>query len=261
MTNGLENWAINAFADGELDPVERANVERLLESDSDARRVLEGIQRQKYAMKSAYDSVLDEPVPASLLNAVQENNQPANGFSRWAVAATVAALLMGGAGGWYGANWNINERLSQSVADAFPDRALDAHIVFASDFSHAVEVGADNPVQLRTWLEKRVGAQFGIPDLTSKGYALIGGRLLAEGDKPAGLLMYEDAKTKQRLSIYFAKNDSLDNTPMRIQYRDKLMTCFWTEPDLVYALAGEQPKEKMLPLAELAHDGFEVGEG
>jgi anti-sigma factor RsiW len=178
------------------------------------------------------------------------------------MAASVATLLLGGTVGWFGASWNADQVMSANAfADAFPERALDAHIVFASDIRHPVEVGAADPAHLRTWLEKRVGAEFGVPDLSSKGYTLIGGRLLAEGDKPAGLLMYEDASTKQRLSIYFAKNDRLDNSPMRFSYRGKLMTCFWTEPDLVYALAGEQSKEQMLPLAELAHDGFERGEG
>ncbi len=266
MTSGLENWAISAYSDGELDPVERANVERLLESDGDARRVLDGIQRQKNALKSAYDSILDEPVPPSLLNAVQASEmakgERSSGFSKWAMAASVAALFLGGTAGWFGANWNTTHGISgEEFAAAFPERALDAHVVFASDIRHPVEVSAADPVHLRTWLEKRVGAQFGVPDLSSKGYTLIGGRLLAEGDKPAGLLMYEEASTKQRLSIYFAKNARLDNSPMRFSYRGKLMTCFWTEPDLVYALAGEQTKEQMLPLAELAHDGFEVGEG
>jgi anti-sigma factor RsiW len=260
MIEKMDHWALSAYCDGELDPQDRAAVEKYLTENHDARRVVDSINTQKQALKSAYDSVLEETVPQSLTDAINAKRTASSGWTKWAQVASVA-LLLGATAGWFGATWNINDRMSQNVADAFQNRALDAHIVFASDFSHAVEVSGANPVQLQNWLERRVGAKFGIPDLTSKGYGLIGGRLLAEGDKPAGLLMYEDAKTKQRLSIYFAKNDRLDNTPMRIQYRDKLMTCFWTEPDLVYALAGEQPKDEMLPLAELAHDGFEVGEG
>jgi anti-sigma factor RsiW len=105
-------------------------------------------------------------------------------------------------------------------------------------------------------LSKRMGVKFTIPDLTAKGYTLVGGRLLAEGDKPAGLLMYEDA-SKQRLAVYIAANDKHTNGAMKIEYRGNLVSCYWVEPDMVYALAGEQPAAEMLTLAQAAHEGFD----
>jgi anti-sigma factor RsiW len=263
MTKSVENWALHAYADGELDAAEQSEIESLIDQNPDARRVVDGVRRQKTALKGAYDTVLSEPVPEVLLRSVSSGRSQwmGGGWKKLAIAASVGALIFGLAGGWIGSTMWRGPVVSAFEAVAFQDRAINAHIVFASDFSHPVEMGAADKLRFNTWLEKRIGDKFGVPDLTKNGYALIGGRLLGEDGEPAGLLMYEDLKTKQRLSIFFAKGDGKSNTPMQFHYRGNLMACFWAEPDLVYALAGEQSVKVMLPLAEAAHDGFEAGEG
>jgi anti-sigma factor RsiW len=260
MTKSIENWALHAYADGELDAAERAEVESLISANLDARRVVDGIRRQKAALKVAYDSVLSEPVPDSVLCSVKSSGQrqTASGWKTVAIAASVGAVVIGTTIGWISNTMWRGPDSAVAFAEAFQDRAINAHIVFASDFSRPVEMGAADKMRFNTWLEKRTGAKFSVPDLTANGYALLGGRLLGEDGEPAGLLMYEDIKTKQRLSIYFAKGDGKSNTPMLFHYRGSMMACYWAEPDLVYALAGEQPAKVMVPLAEAAHDGFDL---
>ncbi len=250
MTTGLENWAINAYADGELDPVERANVERLLAGDPDARRILDGIERQKRALKSAYDSVLDEPVPRSLSASVQGS------YSRRlapyaAMAASLAILALGAAGGWYMAH----ESASTLVAD-MGRKAINAHEVYAAEIRHPVEVAASESDHIRKWLSKRIGTDITIPDLTANGYTFIGGRLLATDDRPAGQLMYEDV-SKNRLTIFLAANPNTGGETIHVREKGELISCYWAENALAFAVTGEMPKDAMMKLANNIYDQME----
>ena len=68
MFEAVENWALQAFADGELEPDDRKAIEQLLAENAEARKVLAAIDYQKVELHKAYDGALDEPVPASLLD-------------------------------------------------------------------------------------------------------------------------------------------------------------------------------------------------
>ncbi len=252
MFERFDHWALNAYCDDELDAQERASVEKHLQENADARRVVDHIKRQKQALRNAYAPVLDEEIPAALLAAVKPASTQSSYWPKLAIAASVAMLLLGSAGGWFFAHQQGNAMM----AALLPDRALNAHEVYAADFKHPVEVAGSDVGHLQTWLSRRIGIEFKIPDLTEKGYSLVGGRLLAEGDKPAGLLMYENGE-KQRITIYVAANAAKDESSMRIQYRGKLMSCYWVEPDLVYAVVGERPEDEMIALTQAAHDGFD----
>ena len=250
MFETIENWILHAFADGELQGEEKKAVEKLLAEDDEARKALANIKYQKSELRKAFDHVLDEPVPAALLAAANRKSAPR--LLPDLVAACAAMLFIaGGAVGWY-----ANQQTNTIQAETLPARALNSYVVYGPEMRHAVEVSGAEAGHLDAWLSKRIGVKFAIPDLSAKGYTLVGGRLLTEGDKPAGLLMYEDAK-KQRLVVYIAANDKHTNGAMKIEYRGNLVSCYWVEPDMVYALAGEQPVAEMLALAQAAHEGFD----
>ena len=96
-----------AFADGELNEAERAEVQRALDADPTLRAQLESQRRLRAAISAAFDPIAQEPAPASLAAAVQA---PSNVVSlaarrpRWSVrewgamAASLAAGLIIGAG-------------------------------------------------------------------------------------------------------------------------------------------------------------------
>jgi anti-sigma factor RsiW len=246
----LENWALHAYADGELDAAEMAEVERHLAQSPDAQRELEAIRRQKQIVKSSFASVLDEQVPPSLLRA-------ARGRSRrlWPSAASIAAglalLAIGAGSGWF-----VSQRASELSVASLAERALSAYEVYAVEVRHPVEVPASEQDHLQAWLSKRVGAPFKAPDLGAEGYSLLGGRLLADGAKPAGLLVYEDAE-KRRMTIFIAANALNNTTPVEIESKGKLVICYWRDKDLVYAFVGEKTPDDMRRLAEAAHQKFD----
>jgi anti-sigma factor RsiW len=253
----IEVWALHAYADGELEAHERVEVERHLENDLLARGMLDAIRREKAAFHSAFDSVMSEKIPYGIMAAASGKRPTAWPFGRYSAAA--AALVLVVAGGLSGAA--IDRHYAVTAAQAnLVDSSFGAYKVYATEVSHPVEIAGDDREHLQQWLSRRIGVKFQVPDLTQKGYTLVGGRLLSEGDKPAGLLMYEDA-SKRRLTIYLAANGEKNESPMLVDQRGTVMTCYWVESDLVYAVSGEKPRAEMLDIALAAHEGFDEGEG
>jgi anti-sigma factor RsiW len=252
MFKTIENWALHAYADGELSDAEKADVDRLLQQDPEARRVLDGIRRQKSALHKAYGPVGAETIPPGILAAAHGKFARRPGLGQWRnMAAGIAISLMVGAGAsWYAL------RGSDQAGDVLASRAANLYKVFATEQNHPVEMAGADREQLEHWLAKRIGVSFTVPDLTPQGYTLVGGRMLAEDDRPAGLLLYENAN-KERLAVYLAANPAANESGMTVKKVAGLTTCYWVEKDLVYALAGEQKKADMLVLAAAAHDGFD----
>jgi anti-sigma factor RsiW len=246
----IESWALHAYADGELDAAGRADIERLLVDNSSARTELALWQEQKANLKRAFDGVLDEPLPASLTRAVNQRlHRPFGGWQ--AIAAGLALLLIGGAGGWF-----LSHQTLQPGLHDFAERAMAAHAVYAAEVRHPVEVGADQKDHLQTWLSKRVGAQFVVPNLAAQGYTLLGGRLLVMDDRPAAQLMYED-HTKRRVTLYLRTYPDHQEQAVRIEERGNLVACYWRDGSFGFVMAGELDEASMMTLARAVYDELE----
>jgi anti-sigma factor RsiW len=243
MFEVVENWALHAFADGELEGEERKAMEKLLAENDEARKALSAINYQKSELRKAFGSLVDEPVPFSLLAAIQ--GRSGRRFLPFAaMAASVALVLIGSAGGWYAAQH------SESIqAASLERRALIAHEVFSVEVKHPYEVAAAEQDHLQKWLSKRVGAEVKIPDLNSEGFSLLGGRLLAGENSPAGQLMYETAD-KQRLTVFISANEDGKNEALRLEEHGNLITCYWRDGKLAMAVTGEMAKDDMIALAK-----------
>ena len=251
MNEKVSNWAIHAFADGELSGAEKANVEAMLQGDEAARGVLAAIRQQNVALHEAYDNVLQEPVPQHLRAAAQ---QP-RGWSgtRMLIAASMAGFLaLGGSLGYLAA-----DHMAKYQAFDLPQIAYLAHQTFANEVKHPVEVAATEQTHLQNWLSKRVGQPIKIPDLTAQGYSLLGGRLLAESEGPAGQLMYETAD-KQRLTVFLTENVGGVESALRLEQHGKLITCYWRDGKLAMAVTGDLPRDVMMNLAKNIYDMMEA---
>ena len=252
MTNEhMNEWALHAYVDGELSAEQRAEVEALMARDPEAARKVADWQRQRELLKTAFDGVLDEPVPQQLAAALRERTAPSR-LSPWlAMVAAVLLLLFGGLGGWF----LKGETAPTAVAD-LGQQALEAHSVFAVEVRHPVEVPGTDKAHLQAWLSKRVGAAFTVPDLTEQGYALLGGRLLSGDEGPAAMLMYED-RSGQRLSVLLTSPGSNMETALKVQESGKLIACTWQDGLLAVAVAGEMARDPMLVLAKAVYEKLE----
>jgi anti-sigma factor RsiW len=241
MFETVENWALHAFADGELEGEDKNAVEKLLLENEEARKALSAINYQRSELHKAFDDTLAEPIPASLLAAA--HGRPSMRVLPYLVAACAVGLfLIGGSVGWFAGQNNLNS--AQILTASLAQRALTAHANYSAEPRHAVEVSASDKDHLQAWLSKRVGSDFKIPDLQSNGYTLLGGRLLAESNAPAGQLMYENAD-KQRMTIFFSANTDGQLTDLKLEQKDKLVTCFWRDAKLAMAITADISNDQM----------------
>jgi anti-sigma factor RsiW len=250
MSNRIEDWALNAYADGELDATEREKLERQLREDAETRAAMDGIRQQTAALHAAYDAVLDEPIPAHLLAAVKAGRNWH--FSQIAaVAASLVMLLAGGFGGWFLAHETRTPKSFDLAQDA-----LVAHEIYTADVKHPVEIAAADKDVLQSWLSKRMGIKVNIPDITANGYQFLGGRLLTAAAAPAGQLMYE-AADKGRLTVFFGSNPTGKEEALRVVHKVGLITCYWQERNFSFAVTGDMKLEEMMRLAHDIYDQVE----
>ena len=77
----------------------------------------------------------------------------------------------------------------------------DEHAVYAADKHRPVEIGAAQREYLTRWVSSRLNRSVAAPELSTRGYKLVGGRLVASPHGAAALFVYEDASGK-RLILY-----------------------------------------------------------
>jgi anti-sigma factor RsiW len=106
-------------------------------------------------------------------------------------AAVAAALLIGGAGGYF---TGASQGTQVAAAPGWLADIADYHRVYSGQERHLVEVGADESDHIETWLTASIGAEVRIPDLSAFGLTFQGARLLVAAGKPVSQLMYLDTQ-------------------------------------------------------------------
>jgi len=247
----IDEWALHAYADGEVADDQRAEIEAFLTGDAEAGRRIETWRQQKRILHQAFDGVLEEPIPPSLSAALK-------GGGSWrsrpylAMAAALLLFILGGAAGWFAALDTDNAQL-RSIAD----QAITAHRIYTAEVRHPVEVGAAEQAHLQAWLSKRIGADFVIPNLSAEGYTLLGGRLLTANDRPAAQLMFEDASRK-RITVFFAADPAAGHeTSLQVERSGSVIACYWLDGKLGFVVAGEMELDPMMKLARAIYDQLE----
>jgi anti-sigma factor RsiW len=193
---------LHAYVDFLLDPARRLAVERYLGENPDAARRVAADQRQREIIRSAFAArEAPEPLPPQLSLAHIVAQRTRHPFGWWLIAASVVLALGAGlAGGWFLHRPPVPGRTQQAMA-LLEQEALSSHVVYSVDRRHPIEVsGAETP-HLQQWLSNRLDRTVVAPDLSSLGYHLVGGRLLAtEYGGAAALLMYDDTN-QHRISV------------------------------------------------------------
>ncbi|MCB1436970.1 MAG: anti-sigma factor [Rhodobiaceae bacterium] len=252
-TRPVSEQDIMALVDGELDPARAAEVEAWLADHPDEARQAEGWRRQNLALKSALDPVAGEPVPGRL-------SRLAGGKSRrWlapalsAAAAAIVTFPLGLAlapGNRVDVAPGAGERLARS--------GIAAHRVYAVEVRHPVEVWGDEEQHLVTWLTRRLGVPVKAPDLAAKGLRLVGGRLLADGGRPAALLMYED-RGGRRYTLVLERVSPARLTAFRYESSEDVGAFYWVDGETGYVLSGPADRAALLEVARAVYGQINPG--
>ena len=240
---------LNAYLDGEVTDTERAAIEAWLATDMEAASRLKALRALDQRLKGTFEFVLDEPASHTMQSAIGvQGNQQRRRTTTWVAAAAGLAIASGLAGyalrGWMEA---------RPVGSTFAAMAFGAHAVFVPEVRHPVEVVAREEEHLVKWLTKRVGAPIRAPQLQPQGFALVGGRLLADQGRPAAQFMYESADG-QRLTLYVRKDESPQDSSFAFTGHGDVSAFTWIDRPLAYALVGKIPRETLQTLARTTYE-------
>ena len=243
---------LHAFVDGQLASADIESVSQWLRTHpGDAARVATW-QAQRAQLQVLHREVLDEPVPIALARALRPRR-----FVAWPQMAAAAALLgVGWLGGWLMHGGDSASTVVASSVPEFVHEARVAHVVFAREKRHAVEVGADQSKHLIEWLSRRLGAPLAAPDLSTLGYTLMGGRLLpGEQAQSRAQFMYEQA-SGERVTLHvsvFGADATPESTSFRFATDDASSSFYWVDGRYGYALTGKLPRPALEALANVAY--------
>jgi anti-sigma factor RsiW len=241
---------LHAFVDGELPANRRADVEAWLAiHPEDAARVA-AWRSQAELIKGRYGGLAGEPTPSRF--EIDRITRAARPWRRIAVAAAVAAFVLGGTGGWFGRGaWEGVPAVRAVAAEA-----IEAHKLYVVEVRHPVEVSADAS-HLMGWLSKRVGHELRAPDLQQFGLKLIGGRLLPGSKGAAAFFMYE-GPSGERFTLYCARASTPD-TALRYRASGPVAAFYWIEGEFGYVMTGPADRERLQKVAERAYEQLERG--
>ena len=209
--------------------------------------------RDEYAEQTAmikqhFDPVLTEPIPARM------HLRSPQWFS-YAKAAAVFAV--GIALGLAMPMLRPTLQGTNVTAKQLPIRAASAHLVYASEVRHPVEVDASQQDHLVKWLSKRLGTDLKVPVLSREGFELLGGRLLPGTEGPVAQFMYQDASGK-RLTLYVTRpHKGEELTAFRFAQEGPVSVFYWIDDECGYALSGELDRPTLAKVAGTVYKQLE----
>lgn len=251
----LGDTELHAYLDGELDAEARADIETWLETHPDDKARLEDWRRDRDALAALHRDVLDEPLPEKMRAVLRRQPRKPASTTWMRAAASIVLLLAGAAAGWL-----ANDAAAPANGNReFVRNAVGAHVVFTKERRHAVQVRAgrvEDEKHLVRWLSRRLGRELNPPSLNEAGFALVGGRLVADDGGPAAQFMYESAD-KNRLTLYVRNARNAEGTAFRIVSDRGVSAFYWIDRTYAYALIGKIDRDKLVPLGELVYTHLE----
>jgi anti-sigma factor RsiW len=242
---------LNAYVDGEL-PAERLGaVEAWLTTHPDDAMKVATWRQQAELIRTRYGAVINEKPPQRLN--VDRLTRRRFGALAAGIAATLAALLIGGVAGWT-AHGAI--AASPSNLALFTTDALDAYRLYTVEVRHPVEVPGDQQPHLQDWLSKRVGSQLRPPDLNKQGLKLVGGRLLPGPTGATAFFMYEGA-SGERFTLYCGRTSD-QQTALRYTAGERNAAYYWVDGNVAYVLSGPPQQDRLHDIAKSAYDQIDL---
>jgi len=240
---------LHAYIDNELPAERRGDVEAWLSTHPDDAARVQSWRAMAEALHARYDAVADEAVPKRL--EIERLVQQPRKWIYGAIAATLAAFIVGGGAGWVARGASA----APSAFQNFTVDALDAHRLYVVEVRHPVEVPGSERTHLQQWLTKRCGWDVRAPELTAAGLKLVGGRLLPGPTGPASFLMYESA-SGERFTIYTAKSGA-EATQMRYAAQGGDSALFWADRGVGYVVSGGTDRTRLTQIAQTVYDQME----
>jgi anti-sigma factor RsiW len=259
--------ALHALVDGRVSATQRGTLEARLLDDPVASATVAALRGQRDALRSLHAHLLDEPLPPALMMAAQRlaDSRESNGqWWRWGGMAASVVLVFGA--GWLShgqwqtlrADTGLSAAKARGSGQEFARQAAVAHVVYAPEVRHPVEVTAAQQEHLVQWLSKRVGRPLKVPDLSAQGFELVGGRLLPGDDGARAQFMYQ-ATGGERVTLYLGAIHGAGTAAARLETAFSFSSAgpvpgfYWVDQGFGYALAGKLPRDSLMKLAQAVY--------
>lgn len=244
---------LHAFVDGELPDDRKLAVGAWLAANPDQAALVAAWRAQADSIRARYGAVVNEPVPERLqLDQIIKNDITYGRGRSWpamAAAAALVAFIAGGSVGWFA---RAATAPSPGSFDTFTAEALDAYKLYVVEVRHPVEVPGSELVHMKQWLSKRIGHDLNIPDLSSMGLKLIGGRLLPGPTGAAAFYMYE-GPSGERFTIYCAKAGGPE-TALHFKSAEQFASFTWIDDKIGYVVSGPADRERLEAVTKTVYE-------
>lgn len=283
----VDDVMLMAYVDGEVDAGTAREIEASLAADPALAARAQRLRDSAAMTRAAYADVLHEPVPDRLIAALggapsssgapqkhahampasptvvpfAKPERAAGGavprrmVASWALAAGLAALVIGYGAGQY------NSLRAPSAEDgiqitASSERWLD-HVagfynVYASSLATKdrllVDFNAEDVPELEKWFGAKLNRKLAVPDLSGRGLTAQGGRLLIINGKPAAQFLYY-SDNGELVGLVIAFTDA-PYQPAHTDKRGNVNIVHWRNNGYAYAFAGTSPPERLQELAD-----------
>jgi len=236
---------LQAYADGQLSPMRRREVEEYLKKNPEMASMIEDYKNINDAVHKYFDPILEEPLPAQITVPVHSNR-----LKLLRVAAVSSWLALGGVIGWQLHPATVTLTTVDMLTAHLVKPAAFAHVIYTPEVRHPVEVSGKEHEHMVKWLSKRLKTMLQIPDLRDHGYELVGGRLLPSTDRMAAQFMYQRSDGV-RITLY-NRRGVWGNKATSFQFTKEKDTAvfYWIDGPLGFALVGNLSKRDLLKISE-----------
>ena len=247
MTLPIDEHELHLYVDEHLGEERRRAVEALLCNHPEVAARINDYRHQNELMRQLFNPAGDAPPTDEqerLLRVLGQRLGRGRMAALWRPAsAAAAALFLAATQGADGTEY-YDERttIMPEPMPSFADTAARVHSFYAGG------VGTE----LGPLLDKRLGAPLRLPDLTQKGFSLVGGRLLPAVEGAAAQLLYRD-QAGRLVSVFLGPADKTRLTATQAPERKNDLSLYaWLDGPIGVAVVGGLSGDELRGIAEAA---------
>jgi anti-sigma factor RsiW len=230
---------MNAYCDGELDPVSAIEFERRLAGDE----TLKAQYNRLLSLRRAFRSLPQYDVPAGLQARIQsvldadrsgQVDRPVQVGRRWQRSWSFQALA---AAAVFGAVISSSVMVTMERYDLRNDvaRQVVAGHIRGQLASQPFDVASSDRHTVKPWFTSRLPESPQVPDLAAQGFVLVGGRVDVVGHDPVATIVYKHA----------AHTVSLTTLPTGQSVSDQAIAGYnvrsWSDAQFTYIAVSDLP--------------------
>jgi anti-sigma factor RsiW len=224
---------LNAYCDGELDPVAAGEFERRLESDESLKARYDRLQKLQEAVRTIPQMDMPAGLQAriqSRLDAERRNNVTVLRRRTWSYQALAAAAVFGAV---------VSSSVMMTM-EQFGQRESAGSEVVAGHIRGLLapqpyDIASSDRHTVKPWFTARLPASPQVPDLAAKGFTLLGGRVDVIGHDPVATVVYKHAAHTISLTTLRAGQSVVDQTISGYNVRS------WSDGDFTYVAVSDLP--------------------